>query len=418
MWTLLFFGTSVVFHLLARHVHRFGYTAYPLSPHRYRFYDFTIFTEKFRFFHTPAFWTTGFPINYPAPCIAFFELFFGPLRPHALLAFVTFCVLVFVIPAALLGRAFVRRGVSPGRAALFVSTITLFSWPAVLLVDGANAETLVWLTLLMGMWAYATGRLWTAAVFFGLGVSVKLFPFVLFGLFLSRRQYSQILVGAAVFLTATVASLALVGPTITGAYRGVAMGLLSFRQNYMAAYRPLENGVDHSLFSLYKYLAVHLLHHNPLSFHRSLSAFLLCSALGGLLLYVLRIRKLPLLNQVLILTIVSIYFTAFSGDGTLIHLYYPCVMLFFLAQRAWQQGIVIPGLRWALGCLVFLLSFESFLIHNDVRFIGPAHAIVLGLLLLIALRLPFGPPLEQTRSATILSQPETGWAEVPLHLAA
>jgi hypothetical protein len=404
-WTLYLFGASVLFHVFCyAFLHVGPRTIYPLAQGRDRFYDFTIFTDKFKAFHTPQFWSLGFPINYPAPCIVFYEFFFRYMTPHALLAFETFCVLAFVIPAVLLARALRRFNIATWRAARFAAVITLFSWPAVLLVDGGNVEVTVWVALLLGMWAYSTGRLWMAAGFLGLGTSLKLFPFVLLGLFLWRKQYSKILFGAVTFLVVSLVCMAVVGPTIQEAYRGILYGLTSFRYGYMAVWRPGENGVDHSGFALVKLIGVKAFHHS-LGFRRTLSVYLALTAISGLLLYILRIRKLPLLNQVLVLTIASIYFTAFSGDGTLIHLYYPCVMMFFLAQRAWQAGIEIPGLRLMLGCLVFCLSFESFLIHHEQRFIGPAHCIGVGLLLFAALKYPLGPPLTETPSETILSDP-------------
>lgn len=408
-WTLILFGISLVFHLVSHFMHLGGHAAYPLSRGRDRFYDFTLFSDKFRLLHTAAFWKTGFPIVYPAPCIAFYDFFYGLLRPHEVLAFELFCVLVFVVPALAFGRALTRRGVSAGAAYLFVSVITLLSWPAVLLVDGGNMEVLVWLTLLIGMWAYATGRLWLAAAFFGIGASVKLFPFVLFGLFLSRRQYSKIVFGGAVFVVVSVASLAFVGPTISSAFHGVTYGLDSFKTIYMQHWLRGENGVDHSIFALYKGIAVKVFHHSPGGFTLSLTVYLWVMAIAGLLLYAFRIRHMPLLNQVLLLVIASIYFTAFSGDGTLIHLYYPAAMLFLLALQSWRDGVKVPGLHLALGCLVFILSFESFLIHHEQRYIGPAHCIGIAVLFVTGLVFPFGPPLGETISEQILSRPETGW---------
>ncbi|MGI4831527.1 MAG: glycosyltransferase family 87 protein [Janthinobacterium lividum] len=329
-WTLVLFASSLFFHLFEYLQHRGSHQSYPLARGQDRFYDFTIFAEKFQLFHTAQFFSFGFPINYPAPCCLVYEFFFRFCKPHELFAFVTFSVLAFVVPAALFARALVRRGVSPLRSILFCTVITGLSWPVVLLVDGANMEILVWLTLLIGMWAYATGRDWLAAAFFGIGASVKLFPFVLFGLYLSKKQWGRLLFGAFVFFAVSILSLIILGPTLPIAFHGLAFGMTSFKTAYMAQWRPGENGVDHSIFAFYKGLMVHIFHHSVF-FPRALSVYLAVTAIGGLALYAFRIRFLPLLNQLLILTIASIYFTAFSGDGTLIHLYYPAAMLLLLA---------------------------------------------------------------------------------------
>ena len=409
LWTALLFCCSVLFHLVERRRGVISYAAYPLSSATERFGDFTIFTNKFRYFGTETFFHTGWLINYPAAAALGFEVFFKLGRSHALSLFIVFMALCFAVPAAVFTHSLITRGVCAPRAIVFMTVVTGLSWPVILLIDRGNIEVLVWLVLLLGMWAYSTGHLWTAAACFGVGASLKLFPFVLFGLFLSRRQYRQIFFGAAVFLVVSVGSLKILGPTIQQAYAGISLGINTFKVLYMGGWHGYENGVDHSIFALYKGIAVLFFGHNQTHFLKSLSAFLTVTAIGGLLLYFLRIRLLPLLNQVLILVIVSIYFTAFSGDGTLIHLYYPCAMLFLLALRAHGERIFVPGLRLMLGCMVFILSCETFLVRHNQRVIGQAHCLAIGVLLFAALRYPLGPPIAETRSETILSNPDLSW---------
>jgi hypothetical protein len=407
-WTILLLAVSFLFHLIEHARRRPGFQRNPLSPPAERFGDFTIFWSKYKSFHTPTFFKLGFPINYPAPCSDLFEIFFG-FFTHPVRMFFISSLLCFLIPAALFGRTLYRRGISAWKVILFMVVITSMSWPIVLLIDRGNIEVFVWAALATGMWAYATGRLWVASTFFGIGASLKLFPFVLLGLFLSRRQYSKVLWGLFVFVGVSILGLAILGPTIPQAYAGINAGLASFKLHYMGEWHVSENGVDHSVFALLKGLAILLFHHDPHHFGRSLTAFLAISAITGLLLYFLRIRKLPLLNQIFALTIASIYFTAFSGDGTLVHLYSPCAMAFLLAIQAYRDRVEIPGLKLVIGCLVFILSFETFLILGQQRIIGQAHCIAIGVLLYAVLRYPLGPSLEATRSETILSQPATAW---------
>lgn len=419
LWTVIFAAVSACFHAFFRFVlHRHGHLVNPLSlmNSHDRFYDFTIFIDKFKLFHTSAFFQFGFPINYPAPVCLFFEIFFKFAAPHSLLVFVVFCVLAFIIPAIFFARTLIRRGIATGQALLFCAIICLLSWPVLLIVDGGNAEVIVWLTMLIAMWAYATGREWLAAALFGIAASMKLFPFVFLALFLSRRHVGKLLFGAATFLIVSVLSLKILGPTVAIAYRGITFGLAFFKTNYMAQWHPGENGVDHSIFASIKFFLLIFLHHDPSNFSGWLQVYLLVTALGGILLYFLRIRTMPLLNQVLILSIASIYFTAFSGDGTLIHLYYPLGMLFLLAIQAWRDGVTIPGLSILLFSMVFCLSIESFLIlppslWQGTRLIGPAHAVGLGIMLITALRYPMGPPLSEEHDETILSEPKTGWVK-------
>ncbi len=418
-WTLLFFAASVCFHLVEFFLlHHHAHSVYPFSLNAHdRFYDFTIFTDKFRYVHTARFFSVGFPINYPAPVALVFAFFFHYAAPHATRAFVGFCVLSFVIPAALFGSALVRRGISPKRAYLFTSILCLFSWPAELIVDGANAEVLVWVALALAMTSLATNHSYLAALLFGLAAALKLFPFVFLALFLRPRYWTQLITGIGSFLAISWLSLKGLGPTVDVAYRGIIFGLNEFKRNYMARWLPGENGVDHSVFASIKFVLHYGFHHNVDDFTGWLRVYLLFTTVGGILLFFTVIRRTPLLNQILLLSIASIYFTAFSGDGTLIHLYYPFAMLLFLALHAWRANVVVSGLSPALACILFCVSVESFFVISrgltSIRFIGPMHALALGLLFLLALRFPFGPPISQTSDLGELADPQLTWLDPP-----
>jgi hypothetical protein len=265
----------------------------------------------------------------------------------------------------------------------------------------------------VAMWAYATGREWVAAVFFGVAASLKLFPFIFLSLFLSRRRFGKLLAGAASFFAVTLLSFAIVGPTVSLAYHGFRDGMAYAKVTYFAQWHTGVQGVDHSLFALIKFMLIVLFHHKGYGFPGWLRLYTLATPIGGLLLYLFVIRKLPLLNQVLCLSIISIFFTPFSGDGTLIHLYYPLCMLFLLAIRAWRDRVLVPGMSTVMYCMVFCVSIESFLVvpyqAQGWRFIGQAHAIALGIMLIAALRHPLGPPLAQHDDPKVLSEPVTDW---------
>jgi len=109
-----------------------------------------------------------------------------------------------------------------------------------------------------------------------------------------------------------------------------------------------------------------------------------------LLLYAVRIRKLPWTNQLLALTIIAISFTPFSGDGTLVHLYYAFAVCCFLAIDAWRRNVDVPGLRAIFLCFAYLFSTESFYVFYGQRYEGQAKCFVLMILLVCALRYPLG----------------------------
>ena len=396
-FTVLLFGvSSILYCLLGRLLFHLSFRSlFPFSSDADRFGDFTVFWQKFNLVHTAAFFTNGFPFSYPAPVALMYDVFLHHAGPHPLVAFVTFSVVAIVVPAIWFGRALSQHGMSGVRAFLFTATLLVFAWPAILVIDRGNMEILVWIALLAATWAYSTGRGYLGAALFGVAASLKLFPFVYLGLFLSTREYRKLLLGAVVFLAMSVAALALLGPSIPAAYAGISGGLGQFRVMYMAQWRPQENGVDHSLFSLAKALMVRVGHHSYY-FNRSLSLYLACTAIFGLLLYVLRIRRLPLINQLLAFSIASIFFTAFSGDGTLLHLYYAFGLLLFLSFRAYRDHMTVPGLNAALISLAILVTPLSFVAGRHQRYEGQLRSLLLGYLLFLTLRYGFGPSLEKS----------------------
>ncbi len=402
MWlVVLLLGVgNLLFCLVSRQLTHLGFANFfPLSNSVDRFGDFTVYWQKFRFFGSPLFFHSGFPFTYPAPVALAYDLFLHHAGPHPLAAFLGFSVFALLVPALWFAVALHRSGIAAWQAVAFPVTLLVFSWPAILVLDRANMEILVWIALAFATWAWSTGRGYLAATGFALAAALKLFPFVFFGLFLSTREFRKILFGAAVFLAGSVLALALVGPSVPVAYLGIQAGIAYFRAHYMAGWYPSESSVDHSLYGLYKTIAV-LAGHGFL-FAQSLSIYLVVIAITGVLLFFLHIRFLPLLNQLLCLSVASILFTAFSGDGTLLHLYYPLALLVFLAIGAWRADHAVPGLRPTLLCVALLLTPESFLVLPGSgpvsRIDGPVKCVLLCALLLCALCFPFGPTLEESR---------------------
>jgi hypothetical protein len=360
-----------------------------------RFSDFTIYQHKFGYFHTARFFAPpDFPFTYPAPMALLYEMFFKFTKPHCLAAFLGFIALSFSVPAILFGRALARRGLSRAAATTVATSALLLSWPAWILLDRANVEVFVWVAIALGVWAYCRKREGTASALFGVAASLKLFPIVYLALFLTRRGLPKLLIGMLTFAAVTLMSLWIVGPTFSAAFHVIYGGLEFFRSNYAAVYLPNETGLDHSLLGLAKTVIVlvrgeHAYH----SLRTAVALYLPTTAMLGLLLYWFRIRRLPVTNQILALCIVSILFTPFSGDGTLIHLYCPFALCCFSAINTWRVRQVVPGLRSLFLCFAFLLSAESFFIVKGLRYEGQVKCVALVALLYLALRYPQPWPL-------------------------
>ena len=160
------------------------------------------------------------------------------------------------------------------------------------------------------------------------------------------------------------------------------------RTTNMLHFRSWDIGWDHSLFALYKRLTPHL--PPPETLSPWLTAYLVAAALAGTALYFLRIRHLPVINQVLCLCVASILLPPVSVEYTLMHLYVPWALMVFLVLDGARAGNPpIPGVSAAFVCFAILMSPLSEFIHHAIHYQGQIKCVVLVILMIIALRYPF-----------------------------
>jgi len=353
-----------------------------------QFTDFTIFDPRFAIWdHSAAFFDLpGFPFTYPAPLLIGF-LAFWKLTPNPL-GFYLATVAVFAMGAAVwIGVRFPLLRVPIG--------VTLVgAYPLFFLLDRANIEGLVWIAAALGIAAFVSNRFRTAAILLGLAVSMKIFPGALLLLFLARkrtRDFVWSLIFAAAF---TAGSLALAGPTVPRALRGILHGMNFFRHTQILEYRRTEVGFEHSLLSCFKQV-VHLFARGP----RTNAAvellylpYLLAAAASFCVLYWFAIRKLPVLNQLLALTALSVTLPFISFDYTLVHIYIPfTVFLIFLCQDV-AAGAARPSLAQILSILLpcaVLFAPLSWMLAGDVGFGAQVKAAALVCLIAASVKTPF-----------------------------
>ena len=298
-------------------------------------------------------------------------------------------VIASLVMLALLGRAWVRCGVLPASAALFLLVTYALAFPFWFEFSQGNIEWVVWCVMMLGLWAFCTGRYRTAAICIGVAGSMKIFPIIFIGLFIPPRRYGAILLTLATAALSTVCSLWAVDPHLHQSWTQTAAALGIFAQEHMAQIRPLEGGFDHSLFALVKLVLNAFA--GSREHEQGLGIYLALAALVGCLLFFVRIRKLPAVNQVLCLTVAAVALPPVSYDYTLIHLYAGLALLGFVAMEAAQhdQRPKVAGLVPALLLLAFVLSPESeFLVHG-VRYSGQLKCVGLLALGYVCLRYPF-----------------------------
>ncbi len=111
-------------------------------------------------------------------------------------------------------------------------------------------------------------------------------------------------------------------------------------------------------------------------------------ALSGLVLFLVFLWRLPTLNQILILSILSVTMPPVSFDYTLLSLYAAFGMLCMLAISADKAGVQVKSLTAQLMLFAVIMTPESFMIISGVRLSGQLRALCLLASVLLALRYP------------------------------
>jgi hypothetical protein len=405
-WAVLLIITlvSAIRYLWLVHVdHKQGLVVFML-PNSAEVYhrDFTLFTDNFLHFRQPGFWQVG-PFGYPATTAFAFAFFYQ--FPHPIRVYLGVLYLLMLGGGWLWAVRLRARGISAGAAALFVIAF-LASYPFRFELERANIEGIVVLFTAGAILAFFKRRYWLAATLIGIAGAMKIFPIILLGLLFSARKYKQMIWGMAAATLANLCSLWLLGPSIGIAHRQIANGMTWLLRYVESAGRGWLNR-DHSLFTLVKlplYIfgranAAHLV-------HAAYPIYLASVAFSGLLLFFLVIRKLPFLNQVLILTLCAVFFPPVSCDYTFLHLSVPFALLCLCALDARNAGETdSAGLDTAMVLFGIIFSDLNFIDPHYVL-MGPTRALATALLLVVLLRHPIRwPAFDQDSQAIVSSKP-------------
>jgi len=346
-------------------------------------------SEQFAHLHSPQFFTSrGLELYAYPPGTALPFAFFQNVLPH--FHSIPFLGLTFLGVAAL-GTAFakglIQLGVERWRAALVTACAFVLMFPFTFVWTTGNIEIVLYLALSSGVLAFLRGRFTVAAVLFGFCASMKFYPFVMLALFLPFRRYKEIAIGAGSFVLSSLAGLWLLCPNLQIAYQELGKSLRANRVAYMESFLIPQSAADHSIWGLIKTLW--FLHSRRLHFPSwTVSAYTATMAVIGISLYFGRIRKLPLLNQIVCLYLCLLLMVPESFEYTLVHVSVVWALLvLYMWQRA-QNGLRVSHLTPVFVYLAFILSVQNELIYRH-GFWGQAKCIVLLLLLGTALVQPW-----------------------------
>ena len=361
------------------------------------FSDFTDLSQRVAHFGEPDMLsrtdivgTTPYP--YPVPSIYAF-LFFVRLFQRPLDAYLLFALLSLYVATFCLSLRVKRISAGPLPQIAIWST-ALLSYPLAFLLDRGNIEAVIWAFVLLGIVAYTRNRMFTSAILWAVAASMKIFPCLLFAMFLAKRRYRAF--GFAIAATATITLLALagVGPTIRQAASDSSRSTPWAMNNYILVRNLLQ--FDHSLFSAIKQ-AIHVYAekfggNEGGAIRHALHIYSIVVPLGAALLWWFRLRRMPLLNQFMAYLAMCILLPYVSNEYTLIYVYliWGAFLLFLLEDVATARiRIPVTSIYMILISCACVVAPLFYIGHNGhLGYSGPIKAVILLILLWTVLRVP------------------------------
>lgn len=323
------------------------------------FGDLLEYVPTFHYLHRPEFFVgtaTHHAVAYPPFCVALLAGVYATSHP------VLCWLLIFGISIAaglwVAWRWMVARGVSAWVAALFLVTIAGMSFPIEGLVQRANVELFVWIFVALGCWMFVRGQNDAAAVLWGLAAATKLYPVLLFVLFLGRRRWRALAVACATSVGSTLAAMAFIGPSIGAVWRGSIEDIFGYQGIRGAEWSMHELAANHSLFMWFKLGGV--LSH--LSSEALMKPYMIVAGAVFAVVYFGRVRRMPLTNQLLVVISFMLLVPQVSYFYTFVQLYVPWFLLVLIAIDAQRRREAVAGLSAAI--LLFVPVFAAFTIFN------------------------------------------------------
>lgn len=324
-------------------------------------------------------------VAYPPPASVLYSLIYSFGHPVGL--YLVLFALWLGIAIEGVRRELIDHRISRITALLFPLTIAVVSFPIEGLIQRGNIELFVWIFAAAGIWAFLRDRDMTAGVLWGVAAAVKLYPIILLALLVAKLRLRALVLGVATFVVASMLSMAYLGPSIGVALRRSLRNVFGYQNFRTSQWSVHEFAANHSAFVPVRFIASIA----GAAGGKLTNPYYLCGGLVFIVLFFLKVRKMPVTNQVLVVTAFMVMLPPISYFYTLVHLYVPFLMLVFLAIRAERAGIRISG----LGCTILLFvpifaSFTIFTFPSALLFGGLIQALVLVSLLISAIQFPFG----------------------------
>lgn len=354
----------------------------------YPAFDFVDYTLRFPYLHTDAFFThAGYPWYYPAPAIfvlyPFYKVAAATSRVAGFSAFALVALGCDLIVFLRFGRVLTRRGLRSRTTWALLGAVFLLTWPVYFALQRGNIESLIWVVIAAGIALLFEERYLSGALVLGLAGSFKLYPLLFLALLLRPKRFAEIGYGLALAAVLTLAALRFLEPNVGLAWRQVQAGIAHWTMDYTGFYDAIGLAPDHSLFSLIRQLAGH-----PLADPQGAVRFyVLLAGVTGTAVFLLRVLRLPRINQLIFLACASVSLPPVSYDYTLISLLVPCGALALVCLEDAKAGrgsaavtacFVLFGIVLAALPTVYLRPGEPVYLQGVVRALALLALLVLS----------------------------------------
>jgi hypothetical protein len=328
------------------------------------------------------------PFNYCPFAIFLIVLFLStPAHPvWFLIAFVALCVL---IAAFCFGKRLIHSPLA--LAALITAVCT--SFPFAFLFERGNIEGLVWIPTAAGVYCFVRKNYLASALLIGVAASIKPFPGMLLLLLLPKRRYKEFVLGIVSIFVIAAVSLAIIGPTFMVALKENIRGFNVITERYVLVYNSSALGGDHSLFSMIKPMiraAAGWPRQGELLNALIRSAYPYYVALAALIFVVsiFFLRKLPVLNQIFGLCVLTILISPANYDYTLIVMYIPWSLLLLELSRP-ACRVSFPLASVLMTCCAILFTSQFYLLFGLSTFLAaPLKTLALCSILFVSVAYP------------------------------
>lgn len=357
--------------------------------------DYYDYLPRFAVLHSPSFFTVyAYPWVYPAPAAFILYPFYQFSRPtHWHPGYFLFAGSVLGLSFAFawrLRQKLIEQRIKPWHATALLGLTFCPGWPLYFALERGNIEALLWIGIATGVFCAATGRHTRAAGLIGVFGSAKLYPLFFLGLLFRKGRYRSFALGVALWVLTTLAGLRFLEPDVRDAWHQVSVGVQTWTAMMTLCYWPGGIGPDHSLFGLLRQVSFG----GVLRLPNVLPLVLGLAGTTALLIFLLRVRRFPLSNQVLFLACAAILLPPASFDYTLVYLLIPWGMLVLRCaeqreQREVQQfNLPFLLLGVAMAPLTFLHTYGTVPLYFE----GPMRSVALLCLAGIAAWRPLPGP--------------------------